>query len=172
MISLSSDITDRKGRRARSGWVFFDADCAFCRDFARRFRRVLEARGFALAPLQAPRVQDLLALPAEQLLSEMRVLTAEGKQFGGADAVLFLCSKIWWVRPLWALAHVPGMPRLLGAAYRWVAAQRHSASATCAVMSSSERRADNNDRPDAVGVALQDHAQRRCTGENKGGYRI
>ena len=29
MISLTSEFTDSKGRHAR-GWLFFDADCAFC----------------------------------------------------------------------------------------------------------------------------------------------
>ena len=29
MISLASEYTDGKGRHAK-GWLFFDADCAFC----------------------------------------------------------------------------------------------------------------------------------------------
>ena len=29
MISLTSEFTDTKSRHAR-GWLFFDADCAFC----------------------------------------------------------------------------------------------------------------------------------------------
>jgi len=29
MISLASEMTDRKGRHARS-WLFFDAECEFC----------------------------------------------------------------------------------------------------------------------------------------------
>ena len=122
-------MTDRKGRRARAGWVFFDAECAFCRAWARRFGRLLEPRGYALAPLQDPRVPEVLALPPEQLLLEMRVLTAEGKQFGGADAFVFLASQIWWAWPLYALAQLPGMRALLRAGYRWVAARRHCAGA-------------------------------------------
>src|SRR5947209_4829561 len=76
MISLCSELTDSKGRRARAGWVFFDADCSFCTALARRLRRVLEPRGYAVAPLQAPRVQELLGLPPDKLLLEMRVLTS------------------------------------------------------------------------------------------------
>ncbi len=131
MISLSSELTDSKGRRARSGWVFFDAECAFCTALARRARSVLEPRGFALAPLQGPRVQALLALPAEQLLLEMRILTADGSQYAGAEAIIFLARKVWWAWPLYALANLPGMRGVLGAGYRWVAKRRRCAASFC-----------------------------------------
>ena len=42
MISLSSEMTDTKGRHASRGWVFFDRDCSVCTSLARRFRRPLE----------------------------------------------------------------------------------------------------------------------------------
>ncbi len=117
-------MTDRKGRRARAGWVFFDAECSFCIALARRFGPILAPRGFALAPLQDPRVQELLALPPEQLLLEMRVLTPDGRQFGGADALIFLAGAVWWAWPLCALAQLTGMRTILQAGYRWVAARR------------------------------------------------
>ncbi len=121
-------MTDSKGRRARSGWLFFDADCGFCTTLVRRLRSLLEARGYGLAPLQDPRVQNLLGLPPQELLLEVRLLTREGKQFGGADAIIFLAQKIWWAWPLYAIARLPGMHRALNAAYRWVAARRHCVS--------------------------------------------
>jgi len=132
MISLSSEITDSKGRRARRGWLFFDGDCSFCTSLARWAGRVLGARGYGVAPLQDPRVQELLALPADQLLQEMRVLTAEGRQIGGADALVFLAGEVWWAWPLFALAQVPGMPGLLRRGYRWIARHRQCASGSCA----------------------------------------
>jgi len=124
-------MTDAKGRRARAGWVFFDGQCAFCIAWARRFGPLLEPLGFALAPLQDARVQALLGLPPEQLLLEMRVLTADGRQYGGADAFLYLAQQIWWAWPLYALAKFPGMRGILRAGYRWVAARRHCTSAAC-----------------------------------------
>ena len=130
MISLSSEMTDSKGRRA-SGWLFFDAECAFCIALARRMARILVPRGFALAPLQDRRVADLLGLPPEELLREMRVLTAEGKRYGGADAVIFLASRVWWAWPVYAFAQLPGVTPFLRAAYRWIAARR-SCAAACA----------------------------------------
>ncbi len=126
-------MTDSKGRRARTGWLFFDANCGFCTALARRMARFLVPRGFALAPLQDPRVADLLGLSEEGLLREMRVLSAEGKHYGGADAVIFLARKVWWAWPLVALAQPPGILPLLRAAYRWIAAKRSCASNACAL---------------------------------------
>ena len=133
MISLSSEMTDAKGRRAPNGWIFFDADCAFCTSLARRFAPVLEPRGYGLAPLQDPRVPALLGLPPAQLLLEMRVLTSDGRQFGGADAVLYLARQVWWAWPLYALGKLPGMRRALRAGYRWIAARRSCAASACAM---------------------------------------
>src|ERR1700682_678743 len=132
MISLCSDVTDSKGRRASAGWFFYDADCPFCIRIAKLFARVLVPRGFALAPLQDPRVPDLLGLSEMELLREMRLLTAEGQQYGGADAAVFIARNIWWAWPLYALAQLPGMMLILRAGYRSVAARRSGASGTCA----------------------------------------
>ncbi|HJY87136.1 MAG TPA: DUF393 domain-containing protein [Candidatus Acidoferrales bacterium] len=131
MISLSSELTDSKGRRARRAWIFFDGNCAYCIALARRWQPRLEPRGFALAPLQDPRVQALLGLPHNELLREMRVLAADGKQYGGADALLYLWKQVWWTWPLSLLAGLPGVRLLLRAGYRWVAARRNCASSSC-----------------------------------------
>ena len=149
MISLSSEITDSKGRRARHGWLFFDAGCAFCTAIARRLASVLDHRGFGLAPLQDPRVPALLALPPEQLLLEMRLLTSDGRQFGGADAFVFLARQIWWAWPVYALAQVPGVLALLRVGYRWVAANRRCSSGACQAPQSSASAAGETHRPTA-----------------------
>jgi len=133
MISLSSEITDAKGRRALRGWVFFDRECSACTALERRFRRTLESRGFGLAALQDPRAESLLALPPAELLREMRVAAGDGKVYGGAEAVVFLARQIWWAWPLYAAAKLPGVPRLLDAGYRWFAVHRTCASGACAI---------------------------------------
>jgi predicted DCC family thiol-disulfide oxidoreductase YuxK len=69
MISLSSELTDTKGRHAARGWILFDRDCNICTSLARRFRRTFEKRGFDLAVLQDPRIAALLGLPAEQIIA-------------------------------------------------------------------------------------------------------
>jgi predicted DCC family thiol-disulfide oxidoreductase YuxK len=129
MISLTSDFTDSKGRHAR-GWLFFDADCAFCTKVVRALAPTLQKRGFALAPLQDPRVGPLLGLSQTELLREMRLLQSDGRQFGGADAAVALAREIWWAQPLVWLAALPGMMPMLRSAYRWIAARRHCAATT------------------------------------------
>jgi predicted DCC family thiol-disulfide oxidoreductase YuxK len=131
MISLITEITDSKGRKARSGWVFFDGDCAFCMSIARRLRPLLEPRGFGIATLQDPRVREQLSLPEQDLLTELRVLAHDGRQFGGADAIIYIAQQIWWARPLWALAQLPGMRRVFRFAYRSIAARRHCLAGAC-----------------------------------------
>jgi predicted DCC family thiol-disulfide oxidoreductase YuxK len=139
MISLSSEITDTKGRHASRGWVFFDRDCAACTSLARRFRRALETRGFGLAALQDPRVRTLLDLPPEDLLREMRVATADGNVYGGAEAIVFLARQIWWAWPLYAAAKLPGIPRVLETCYRWFADHRTCVSGTCSISRKSRQ---------------------------------
>ena len=139
MISLTSEFTDGKGRHAR-GWLFFDADCRFCTRIARWLAPILERRGLALAPLQDPRVGALLGLSRNDLLRELRFLLEDGKQSGGADAVLALAREIWWARPVVWLGQLPGMTGVLRAGYRWFAAQRHCAAAMCAASQRSTTR--------------------------------
>ena len=101
------------------GWVFYDANCRFCAATAARFRRILERRGFRVIP--------------SGLWPELRLLTAEGHTCGGADAVFYLARCIWWARPLWALAQLPGMRRAARVAYRWFAAHRYCLSGSCQI---------------------------------------
>jgi predicted DCC family thiol-disulfide oxidoreductase YuxK len=133
MISLSSEMTDIKGRHAKRGWVCFDRDCTICTSLARRFRRTVEKRGFGLATLQDPRVADLLALPPEQLLHEMHVVTGEGEIYSGAKAIIYLARQIWWAWPLFAAAQLPRATPILEIGYRWFADHRPCSSGLCPV---------------------------------------
>jgi predicted DCC family thiol-disulfide oxidoreductase YuxK len=131
MVSLISEITDRKGRRASAGWIFYDAGCPFCAAAARRLARIIEPRGFGLAPLQDARVQALLNLPEQELMAEMHLLLPDGRRLGGADALIRLCRDVWWAWPLYALAKAPGVMALLRARYRAFAARRACANRNC-----------------------------------------
>ena len=123
MISLTSEYTDNKGRHAK-GWLFFDANCNFCTWLARWLAPILACRGFAVAPLQDPRVGALLGLSQQELLRELRFLLSDGTHYGGADAVVAVARQIWWGRPLVWLSTIPGMKNLLHASYRWISARR------------------------------------------------
>ena len=130
MISLTSEFMDSKSIHAR-GWLFFDAECAFCTRIARVLAPILRRRGLALAPLQDPRVGALLGLPRQELLREMRFLLSDRTQYGGADAAIAMAREIWWARPLVWLANVPGMMNLLRSAYRSFATRRKCVAQTC-----------------------------------------
>ncbi len=116
-----------------TGWLVYDGDCALCTRLVRWFRRPLEARGYAFVPLQAPwiaaRLHISYRVAPEDLLKEMRVLTGDGRCLGGSEAVLHLAREIWWTWPLWFLARLPGMHRMLDLAYRTVAQHRHCVGA-------------------------------------------
>ena len=133
MISLSAEMTDTKGRHAERGWIRFDRDCTICTSLARRFYRTFEKRGFGLAALQYPRVAALLALPPDQLLREMRVVTTTGEIRGGAEAIVYLAKQVWWAWPFFAAAHIPGVSQILDVCYRWFADHRPCSSGTCSV---------------------------------------
>ena len=106
------------------GWILYDGDCRFCTASARRFDRIFRRRGFLFLPLQTNWVLKRLGLKPGAPLEEMRVLTCDGRDIGGADAVILLARKIWWAWPFFALARLPGMRDILNRAYRWIAARR------------------------------------------------
>ncbi|MGH9795213.1 MAG: thiol-disulfide oxidoreductase DCC family protein [Candidatus Acidiferrales bacterium] len=119
-------MTVRTTTRLR-GWVFYDANCEFCTATANRFRHTLARRGFRLVP--------------SGLWPELRLLTVDGHTFGGADAVLDLARRIWWARPMWALAQLPGMRRLARRVYRQIAAHRYCIAGECALPPHGQARA-------------------------------
>jgi len=136
MISLVSEYTDRKGRHAR-GWLFWDAECKFCTRIARWLAPIMERRGMAVAPLQDPRVAELLGLPHDDLMKEMQFLLSDGSPTGGADAAVALAREIWWAAPLVWISKIPGMMDVLRKGYRWIAARRKCAAAQCPAGQSS-----------------------------------
>src|SRR5438552_19056643 len=99
MISLISEMTDAKGRKAR-GWLFFDEECKFCSRIAARLQMPMRQRGLAVAPLQDPRVATLLGLSRQELLQSVRYVSSGGNQYSGAEALVQLAAEFWWARPL------------------------------------------------------------------------
>ena len=130
MISLASELTDRKGRHAR-GWLFFDAECEFCTRFARWLAGPLQGRKLATAPLQDPRVAALLGVSRDELLRAIRFVDSDGRQSMGADALFALAGELWWAQPLAWAARIPSMRRAMSSAYDWLAARRRCSSGFC-----------------------------------------
>lgn len=122
---MNAKLTDNTDGNGTVGWVLYDAACPFCCRWARRSARLLARRGFKALPLQTGWVRRRVQAAAIPLLREMRLLTVDGRLFGGATALLQLARYFWWARPLaWmgTLALVRGgLERL----YRFVAHQYH-----------------------------------------------
>ena len=113
----------------RRPWLCYDAECGLCVRWAERFRPTLERHGFRLIPLQSPAVLNFLAVPRDELLSEMRVITQDDRVFGGADALIYLSSTI--SKPLYLLTLIPGARLILQAIYRLIARNRTCTSGAC-----------------------------------------
>jgi predicted DCC family thiol-disulfide oxidoreductase YuxK len=124
MISDLTEITEPAESIPFQGWIFYDRDCSFCRELAFRFDDVFTKRGFHFEPLQQEWVERRLNLTRQEALEEMRVLTAAGEVFGGADAVIFLARQLWWAAPLVFFARSQFVCTILDRGYRWIAAHR------------------------------------------------
>jgi predicted DCC family thiol-disulfide oxidoreductase YuxK len=111
-------------RASIRGSILYDAECRMCRDMMRRFEKTFTSRGFAFAPLQ-------LELKPGERPTEMRVRSADGRVFGGADAVLFLAQFVWWGWPLRWFAKLPGAKTLLHRIYREIASRRSCDNGAC-----------------------------------------
>src|SRR6478672_10038025 len=107
-----------------NGWVLYDGACPICCSWAARFEKTLTRRGFDLAPLQSPWVSECFDFVLPDHPSEMLVLAADGRVFGGMDAILFIARSTWWAWPLYAIGLVPLLRRALHTAYRLIAAHR------------------------------------------------
>ena len=115
------------------GWILYDGACPSCTASARWFDRIFRRRGFLFLPLQTEWIGQQLGLEVDATLEEMHVLTNEGRDIAGADAVLFLARRVWWAWPVVAFAQLPGMHKLLDRGYRWIAAHRGCDHIECGV---------------------------------------
>ena len=115
------------------GWIFFDADCLLCARSAARVSRLLERRGFRLLPLQTPGTAARLGVTTEALLARMHLLTADGRRFAGADALVEVARHVGWARPLVAATRFPAALPLLRRCYDWIAASRSCLGGACRV---------------------------------------
>jgi predicted DCC family thiol-disulfide oxidoreductase YuxK len=123
MISLASEFTDVKGRRAHA-WLFFDAECDFCTRIASWIAKPMLRRGLGLAPLQDPRVAALLGIEQRELFRAIRYLGPNGITYEGAEALITVARELWWAHPVVWASRIPGAKSLMCAGYGWIARHR------------------------------------------------
>jgi predicted DCC family thiol-disulfide oxidoreductase YuxK len=113
------------------GTVLYDGQCGFCSRWAQYWARTLGRHGFEIASLDEPWVGDSIAMPREELLTDIRLLTPGGELISGADVYLYVARRIWWAWPFYAIFSQPGFNRLIHAGYRWFARNRYGVSRAC-----------------------------------------
>lgn len=104
-----------------------------CRGWAERSHGALVKRGWHVVPLQVEWARRRVDLSADAPLPEMKLVTADGRIFGGTDALIQLARAIWWAWPAFVLAQLPGVKWALRRGYARLAATRHCPGAGCTI---------------------------------------
>jgi hypothetical protein len=89
------------------------------------FKLSLEKRDCKIRPLQNKTVMKLLDIKKGDFLPEMKVIGKERKVYGGAKAAVYLSKRIWWAKPIWALAYFPPFMKIMDYIYEQIAKRRH-----------------------------------------------
>ncbi len=113
------------------GVVLYDGPCGFCSRWVKYWEKTLARHRFEIASLDEPWVADQLRMPQEELLTDIRLLTADGQLISGADVYLYVTRRIWWAWPFSAIFSFPGFNQLIHAGYRWFARNRYCVSRAC-----------------------------------------
>jgi predicted DCC family thiol-disulfide oxidoreductase YuxK len=107
-------------------YLLFDGKCRFCTEGSRRILRFARRGTVELLDFQQPGVLDRFpSLTHDACMREIKLVTAEGRVFGGLGAIVAVLT----TRPVlgaWAyLYYVPGLRQLSDLAYAWVARNRY-----------------------------------------------
>jgi predicted DCC family thiol-disulfide oxidoreductase YuxK len=114
---------DQPAKPAPRPVVVFDGDCAICTTLA----GVIERRLRPPAAVQPWQRLDLAAygLTEAQCLEALQYVDGDGKIYSGELAVArLLRASRPWARPAGWLIGLPGVRRVAGLVYRWVARNR------------------------------------------------
>lgn len=130
VISVNTEMPVDNVGEAR-GWIFYDAQCPFCRRQCQRWGPTFARRGFVWLPLQTPGTANRLGVTESELRREMKLLRTDGRVLGGVEAWAVLLRSVGWLRPVGWLLACPGLRDLAGLGYRWVARHRYCLGGTC-----------------------------------------
>src|SRR5262245_12221206 len=122
-----------------NGWVLYDDSCGFCRTWVPFWRHTLRRRGFGIAPLQAEWVRRRLNVSDAELMQDLRLLLADGRQVRGVDVYRHVWRRIWWAWPLYLLSTVPLGRQAFDWGYRTFADNRFRVSRACGLAPAGRR---------------------------------
>lgn len=77
-----------------------------------------------------------LGLTAEDGMTKVWFVAADGTLYGGAEAINHCLRLVWWLKPLTYLYAIPGIRQLEDRAYQWIADNRYKlpgSTAACAI---------------------------------------
>jgi predicted DCC family thiol-disulfide oxidoreductase YuxK len=113
------------------GWALYDASCGFCRKSVGLIAGTLSRHGFAIAALQESWVREKIPFDEEELVSDFRLLLADGRHYRGADAYRQIMKRIGWLYPLYWLTLLPGLRQVFDGTYQLIARNRSRISGVC-----------------------------------------
>jgi len=119
------------GSAQARGCVLYDDSCGFCQRWVPFWESTLPRRGFVIAALQAPWVSRTLRLGDEELLSELRLVFADGRQISGADVYRYVMRRIWWAYPLYLFSVAPLSRQAFDWGFGTFAANHYRISGAC-----------------------------------------
>lgn len=113
------------------GWILFDGTCGFCARWVPFWGPWLRRQGYGFRPLQDPWVRGQTDLDEAALLTDLRLLRADGALVSGAEVYREVLDASPWTRPLAFLTRLPGLRRLFEGGYRLFARHRYRVSQAC-----------------------------------------
>ena len=82
-------------------------------------------------PLQKDWARKLFGLTQENLLEEIKLLTVDRSKLGGADAVLHLAGKVFWLKPIVTILRLQWFRGWVYKVYSWVDRRRYCLEGGC-----------------------------------------
>lgn len=113
------------------GWILFDGACGFCARWVPFWGPWLRRQGYGFRALQDPWVREHAALDEAALLTDLRLLRADGVLVSGAEVYREVLGASPWTRPLAHLTRLPGFSHLFEGGYRLFARHRYRVSQAC-----------------------------------------
>ena len=125
-------------RALPEGWILYDDSCGICRRWVSALEGTLRKRGIDVAPLQAEWVVQRLHLGEGDLLHDVRMVLANGKQIQGSDIYRYAMRRIWWAYPLYLFSVMPLLRNIFDGSYKTFAAHRKQISRACGLPGKEE----------------------------------
>lgn len=108
--------------------VIYDGHCVLCTRTVSRLMKLRTTSSIESMPLQDNRVVTLLPVDydRDQLDKEIHVMDmSNGRIIRGADAIVYIMTKLPSLRLVSFMYHVPGMKWVASRIYRWIAKRRY-----------------------------------------------